>query len=149
MFKKEADGYAKLKDCQGDIIPTCYGGYTINFPDRELDEDKNVNLLLVERIRGKRLSEIKVWETTDEQKEQIWNQVRAIMDRLKTHGILLPEVQSKQFVLQNHSRRLFVTNFIGTIYDGEEVRLTRCRQEEVLEEICSEIGYVPKSEEIG
>lgn len=149
MFEKEADGYAKLKDCQRDIVPKCYGGYTISFPDRELDEDKKVHLLLVERIRGKRLSEIKVWETTDAQKEQIWNQVRAIMDGLKTHGILLPEVQSKQFVLQNHSRRLFVTNFSGAIYDGEEMRLTRCRQEEVLEEICSEIGYIPKSEEIG
>jgi len=53
------------------VIPKCYGGYTVEFSDRELDEDKNVNLILAERIRGKRLNEIKVWDTTDAQKEQI------------------------------------------------------------------------------
>jgi hypothetical protein len=37
-----------LKDLQGDVIPQCYGGYTVNFEDRELHEDKSVNVILVE-----------------------------------------------------------------------------------------------------
>ena len=71
LFQHELEAYVRLQDCQGDVIPKCYGGYTVEFSDRELDEDKNVNLILAERIRGKRLNEIKVWDTTDAQKEQI------------------------------------------------------------------------------
>jgi len=145
MFENEASDYLTLKDCE-EVIPKCYGGYTVKFPDRELDEDKNINLILVEKINGKRLNELPVWETTDVQKKQIRNQVIGIMEKLNARGILLPEVSAKQFILQQHSGKLFVTDFTGSIHGGGELRATKYRQDESVRELFSEIGYVSVSE---
>ena len=123
-----------MKDFQGDAIPKCYGGYTVNFEDRELHEDKSVNVILVERIRGKRLDSIQVWESTDVQKQDI-------MEKLNGQGILLPYVAAEQFILQNHSRKVFVTGFIASIHGGEERRITKYRQNETMQKIGSEIVY--------
>ena len=141
-YEREASDYAKLKDFQGDAIPKCYGGYTVNFEDRELHEDKSVNVILVERIRGKRLNEIQVWETTDLQKQQIWNQMQGIMEKLNGQGILLPYVDAEQFILQNHSRKVFITDFIASIHGGKEMRVTKYGQNEKMRNICSGIGYI-------
>jgi len=132
-----------LKDCQGDIVPTCYGGYTLKFPERELDEDKNVNLILVERIHGNRLNEIPIWETTDVQKERIHDQVLSIMDKLNARGILLPWVEANQFILQRHSGKLFITDFTGSHHGGKASKLS---QDESVDELFSELEYVSMSE---
>jgi hypothetical protein len=125
----------KLKDFQGDVIPKCYGRYTVNFEDRELHEDKSVNVILVERIGGKRLNEIQVWESTDVQKQEIWNQMQGIMEKLNGQGILLPYVAAEQFILQNHSRNVFITDFVASIHGGKEKRVTKYRQNETMQNI--------------
>jgi len=89
--------------------------------------------------RGKRLNEIQVWESTDVEKEQIWNQMQGIMEKLNGQGILLRWVAAKQFILQNHSRKVFVTDFVGSTPGGEEMRVTKYRQNETMQNIYSEI----------
>ena len=118
------------------MIPKCYGGYTVKFEDRELDEDKSVNVILVERIRGKRLNEIQVWESTDVQKQEIWNQMQDIMEKLNGQGILLPYVAAEQFILQNHSRKVFVTDFVASLHGGKEMKITKYRQNETMQKMC-------------
>jgi hypothetical protein len=133
-----------LKDCQGDVIPRCYGGYTVNFRERELDEDKNINLILVERIHGKRLNEIPIWEITELQQEQIQKQVFGIMDKLNARGIILPWVDATQFVLQRHSGKLFVMEFTAS-HNGDS-SAAKYGQDELVQEFFSELGYVSMSE---
>ena len=130
-----------MKDLQGDVIPRCYGGYTVNFRERELDEDKNINLILVERIHGNRLNEIPIWEIT---KELIQKQVVGIMEKLNARGIMLPWVDATQFILQRHSGKLFVVDFTGSNHGNSSV--SKYGQDECVQEIFSELGYVSMSE---
>ena len=70
-FQHELEAYVRLQDCQGDVIPKCYGGYSIDFKDRELVEDRIVNMLLDGRIEGTRLNTLSLWETDDSEKERV------------------------------------------------------------------------------
>jgi hypothetical protein len=129
-----------LKDLQGDVIPRCYGGYTVNFRERELDEDKNINLILVERIHGNRLIDIPMWEMTEVQQEQIHKQVLGIMDKLNARGIMLPWVDATQFILERESGKLFVMEFTGSHHGNGSA--SKYGQDECIEEMFSELGYV-------
>jgi hypothetical protein len=72
----------KLKDHQGIFVPRCYGAYTLEFPERvELSEDKLVNVLLVECIRGKRLTQVPSWDTSEQEKANIWERFRKFATR--------------------------------------------------------------------
>jgi hypothetical protein len=129
-----------LKDLHGDVVPRCYGGYTVNFRERELDEDKNINLILVERIHGNRLNEIPIWEITEVQQEQIQKQVLGIMDKLNARGIMLPWVDATQFILERESGKLFVMEFTGSHHGNGSA--SKYGQDECIEEMFSELGYV-------
>ena len=131
-----------MKDCQGDVIPRCYGGYTVNFRERELDEDKNINLILVERIHGNRLNEVPIWEITEVQQQQIHKQVLSIMDKLNARGIMLPWVDATQFILQRHSGKLFVVDFTGSHHRDNINCASKYGQDESVQEMFSELGYV-------
>lgn len=111
----EASTYLKLKECQGDIIPKCYGGYTVKFPERELCEDQEVNLLLVARIYGPRLDTIPYWRTNEERKRDIYNQILGILEKLNARSVYMPQITPDQFIVEQVTGRVIVIDFIGTV----------------------------------
>jgi len=56
----------------------------------------------------------------------------------------LPWVDATQFILQRHSGKLFVMDFTGSHHGNKSV--SKYGQDESVQEIFSELGYVSMSE---
>jgi serine/threonine protein kinase len=57
IFETEATAYQHLKPSYGKAVPVHYGNYQVSFPDREFERDKVVNVIMMEYVRGSKLSD--------------------------------------------------------------------------------------------
>jgi hypothetical protein len=57
---------------------------------------------------------------------------------------MLPWVDATQFILQRHSGKLFVMDFTASHHGDSSA--SKCGQDECVQEIFSELGYVSMSE---
>jgi hypothetical protein len=140
LFQHELEAYVRLQDCQGDVVPKCYGGYSIDFKDRELVDDRIVNVLLLGRIQGTRLNELPLWET-DLEKERVYSDLTQIMNKLNCRGVLLPQLRADQLIVDRHSRRLYMTNFLYWNEGGKDLKGNLLQQAESVKMLLYNLGY--------
>jgi hypothetical protein len=139
LFKKEVTAYSILKPYQGDVIPKCYGAYTISIPDRELEQDRQVQVLLVARIQGSRLSQTPSWKVTDKQKSAIRARVPEIFEIVNRRGIFLPAVSADDILFERQTGRVLLIEFTRMI---EEMEFYKETQNDSVEEFMMRLGYV-------
>jgi hypothetical protein len=84
---------------QGNSIPICHGGYIISYAARELETDRQVSVLLLQALKGYRLSEANVNEYTLEQRRGICSKVAQICVTMNDCGILWPTVSADNFLI--------------------------------------------------
>lgn len=62
MFDRVANEYTALLPLHGTVVSKIFGVYRTFIPDRELDEDRTVFVLVTEIARGRSLEDLKAWE---------------------------------------------------------------------------------------
>lgn len=87
-FKNELSVYESLSAEQGNQIPICYGQYMLSYDDREIEEDRQISVLLVQVLEGNRLSECDPRQYTLDQKRQVCRSVNEICATMHHEGIL-------------------------------------------------------------
>lgn len=84
---------------QGKSIPICHGGYITTYAARELETDRQVNVLLLQALEGHRLSEANVSEYTHDQRRGICSKVVQICATMNNCGILWPTITADNFLI--------------------------------------------------
>ena len=123
------------------MIAVCYGGYTINFKDRELLEDRIVNVILLRRTQGTPLDELPLWETNDSEKESICSDLNEILRKLNSCGVFLPQIQADQMIVDRTSRRVYVTNLLYWSEGGNFLEGKLLQQAEGVKLFLYNLGY--------
>ena len=75
MFENEISAYHQLKSLQGKYVPIFQGHYHLVLPDRELNHDKVVYVVLLEYITGTPLSDIRIHSMDHEAANDLWKKV--------------------------------------------------------------------------
>jgi hypothetical protein len=104
LFRSESDVYSALKDIQGQFIPECMGYFVIEWKKRELHDDRLVNVILVEKVDGQRLSRFPTASLKPEKKSELAKQIKEIMVHINRRGVLMPKVDSEDFIVEGVSK---------------------------------------------
>jgi hypothetical protein len=75
MLTKEIKALETLRPLQGDIVPTLYGRYHLELPEREWPKDKVIYVSLLEFVEGVELSASIISQLTDEEAQSLWDSV--------------------------------------------------------------------------
>jgi hypothetical protein len=100
---------------QGMSIPMCHGGYITTYAARELETDRQVNVLLLQALEGHRLSEANASEYTLDQRRGICSKVKQICTTMNNCGILWPTVTADNFLI-TAATEVKAINFAATYF---------------------------------
>ena len=95
-FAAEVDAYDQLERSQCPFIPRYYGCYQLYFEDHGLDYDNTVNVVMLEYIKGKKLSDVmKVIDDihlnqVNTLAQQIYASIDSVHASSVSHGYLIP-----------------------------------------------------------
>jgi len=120
FFFREANVYKSLLNEQGYLISRCYGAFVVNFNDREHEDDKIVNVLVLENVGGGTLGKSKnlLSALSDDQKRFIAKEVERIHDLLECWmGLLWANVVAGNFMIvkcnNEHGLRVVAFEFMA------------------------------------
>ena len=143
------NAYAKLKDMQGKVIDKYLGHFQVSFPGRELEEDRQVHVLMLESVSSHALSALKsssfsTSERTDI-RERVLNVAKEVYSRDFYYHYIHPSFI--QIVDHDHSVRLSELHFMhdrNEIKDMEgpdEREKSAKRHISRLKDVMDELGY--------
>lgn len=146
LFDNELRAYKCLQSLQGVRVPKYLGHFTVNFNERELAEDRVVNVLMLEVICGKSLKKARNGLSSLERvriREQILEVIRFISQK----EVFLPTISARHFLVVNGENSVRMIGF-STSYNPDQFQLTINEREEYLkmdlgktEDILDEAGY--------
>jgi hypothetical protein len=129
-------------------IPLCYGGYTLEYPDRELKEDRLVNVVVVEQLSGLRLTEQSSSLLSDAQRSRIYGEVRHFTDVMIDNGLVWPSVDGQNYLIVDGISRVVALEFSATrLADDSSPKSARHtelgwrQQRETTDEFLEDLGY--------
>lgn len=147
LFNSELNAYKALKSLQGTSIPRYLGHFTTTFHDRELAEDRVVNVMMLELLEWKSLKKA-ISGFTDTARHHVREQVLGILSMVYKSGVFLPRIAADQFVIAKSDNRPRMLGFSRS-YDPSQINLTakererhRLLQWAAVTEILDEAGYV-------
>lgn len=146
LFDNELRAYKCLQSLQGVRVPKYLGHFTVNFNERELAEDRVVNVLMLDVICGKSLKKARSGLSSLERvriREQVLEMIRFISQK----GVFLPTISVRHFLVVNGENSVRMIGF-STSYNPDQFRLSTNEREEYLkmdlgntEDILDEAGY--------
>src|SRR5271155_2150971 len=89
-----------LKSLQGRHMAKFLGHFTVNFADRELEEDRSVKILMLSVLRGRPLENTpasKLPTTVDP--KCVREQVLEILNIIYRHDIFFPQISLRKFLI--------------------------------------------------
>lgn len=108
----------RLWTLEGKYIPTFLGHFVLQFPSRELPEDRSCRVLILEVLDGQPLSTISLGKLSEDQRTKISNQVTEIVGKVQDKGLEFPVIYLDRFLmLSNGEVRLFG---FGCTFDANE-----------------------------
>jgi hypothetical protein len=130
VFEEEAAAFEKLQGLGGTIVPEFYGKYKHSFPDRELDDDKTVYVLLVGRVEGLPLSKIPVLEwQSDIARGMVISRIITAVSQINERGVFIPNGPDGRICINKYTSGVSINNFL---FWAAEEKCTREKQKERL-----------------
>jgi hypothetical protein len=127
-------------------MPKYLGHFTVNFNERELAEDRVVNVLMLDVICGKSLKKARDGLSPLERvriREQVLEMVRFNSQK----GVFLPTISARHFLIVNGENSVRMVGFSAS-YNPDQFQLSTNEREEYLkmdlwnaEDILDEAGY--------
>ena len=146
LFDNELRAYRCRQSLQGVRVPKYLGHFTINFHQRELAEDRVVNVLMLDVIGGKSLKKARNKLSSLECvriREQVLEMVRFISQK----EVFLPTISARHFIVVNGENSLRMIGF-STSYNPDQFQLSTYERQDYLkmdlakaESILDETGY--------
>lgn len=99
LFNSELRAYMSLKSLQGRYIAKFLGHFTVNFVDRELEEDRTVKVLMLSVLRGKLLDNTPASKLQTVDPKRIREQVLEILNIIYRHDIFFPQISLSKFLI--------------------------------------------------
>jgi hypothetical protein len=112
VFEEEAAAFEKLKDLGGIILPRFYGTYKLIFPERELDDDKEVYVLLAGQLDGLPLSKIPVFTwTSDYEPRMIVRRIIEAVSQINNRGVFIPNGPDSRICVNRYTLDVWIHDF--------------------------------------
>ena len=140
LFRSESEVYSALKDLQGQFIPECLGYFVIKWKKRELPDDRLVNVILLEKVDGQRLSRFPTASLKPEEKTVLAKQIKEIMVHLNRRGVVMPKVCSEDFIVEGVSKVRLV-DFLAAEFVAH-LEIQRAYQENAVYELLESSGLL-------
>jgi serine/threonine protein kinase len=136
LFRKESEVYQVLEDIQGEVIPKCWGTFSIKFKKRELPDDRIVNTILVENVNGKRLNVFPSSPLSSIERRLLAKTITASVVNLNRHGIFMPTIIPENIVVESPSKVMLI-DFLSSQHYGF-MKTQRTYQEYALHTLLTE-----------
>ena len=146
-FRNELRAYTQLKAMQGKEIAKFLGHFTLQFPNRELPEDKSCRVLILEAVKGKVLANISAKKFAGDKCRQIREQVLNIVKRVQEDDIYFPVLYLDNFLVSTEYAGVRLFGFGNTfnpndLYDTPEERELHAKVTiETLEDLLEDMGF--------
>ena len=140
LFRSDSEVYSVLKDLQRQFIPECIGYFVIKWKKRELPDDRLVNVILVEKVDGQRLSRFSTTSLKPEEKRGLAKQIKEIMVHINRRGVLMPTVCSEDFIVEEVSKVRLV-DFLAAEFVAH-LEIQRAYQEKAVHELLKSSGLL-------
>lgn len=145
--------YAALSQLEGIHIPRCWGGYTLNHEDRELPDDRSINVLLFEQIDGPKLSNTWALRLSVSHKSLMCDKIKAIAQEMNDRGVVWPCVYADNFIVEKNTGRIVAYDFSGTLlqdqsYSRYDWRMQVYSQNNLINEFLGSLGYQSELEDL-
>jgi serine/threonine protein kinase len=135
---EEANAFFALRKYQGTYLPRCFGAYVMRFPERELQQDRNVGVLLVESIDGHLLSELPRYEFAEFEARRLVESILKAIKVINDSGIFLPTALDERIVVDYIGRKIKVVDFL---YQMDRSGCDVARQMSAVRTWLDECGY--------
>ena len=93
-----------MKPLYGTYVPIHYGNYQAAFPERELERDKVVNVIMMEYVQGSKLSnkisDISSW--TDDEIDALLQQLYQSLDQIHALSVVHRDVRPDNVIIRKH-----------------------------------------------
>jgi hypothetical protein len=99
LFQNELRAYSELKFLQGKSIAKFLGYYDVTFPNRELDEDRKVKVLMLGVLHGTLLDETPAVKIKNVDPKQVHANVLDTLQALYRHNIFFPKIGLQKFLI--------------------------------------------------
>ena len=117
LFRKESEVYQVLEDLQGEVIPKCWGTFYVKFKKRQLRDDRFVNIILVEKVKGKRLNIFPSSSLNSNDRGLLVKTITAAVVNLNRHGVFMPTIGPQNLVVESPSKVMLI-DFLCSQYYG-------------------------------
>jgi len=136
MFTKEITALETLKSLQGDVVPTLYGRYHLEMPEREWLKDKVIYVSLLEFVEGVELSASIISQLTDVEAQSLWDSVDKSIRLIHETGVIRRNRLLRKVLWNTDTGRVTFTDFAqGGI-------IASMSEEQVIAGKNSDIGYL-------
>ena len=145
-FRNELRAYMQLKAMQGKEIAKFLGHFTLQFPDRELQEDRSCRVLILEALKGKVLANISAQKLAGDKCRRIREQVLNIVKRVQEDDVYFPALYLDKFLVLTENARVRLFGFGNTfnpkdLYDTPKERELHAKvTTETLEDLLEDMG---------
>ena len=131
LFDNEVRAYKCLQSLQGVRVPKYLGHFTVNFNDRELAEDRVVNVLMLDVICGRSLKKARN-ELSSLERVRIREQVLEMVMVITQKEIFFPTISARHFLVLNGDNSLRMVAFSNS-YHPDQFQLSTNEREEYLQ----------------
>jgi hypothetical protein len=120
VFQEEAAAFEKLQGLGGVAVPSFYGTYKLIFPERELEDDKEVYVLLVSWMEGVPLSKIPVFSwASDREPRTIVSRIIDAVSRINDRGVFIPNGPDSRICINRNTLEVLIID-LGFWCSAEE-----------------------------
>ena len=144
LFTNEVQVYDTLSRFEGIYIPRCRGAYTLDHEDRELPEDRSVNVILFQLVKGTKLSDTWPQCYSTSQKSVICDQIKVIAQEMNDHGVVWPCVCADNFIVELGTRSIVAYDFSGTLLQDQShsrYKMNVRSQNHLINEFLRRLGF--------
>jgi hypothetical protein len=145
----EIQTYFSLKILQ-ESIANCYGSYYTIFPDRDLEDDRTVNILLLEYLEGMELETVDPLSTFPSKERRFAKNILDIAKGMYANDVYCRlELSNFRIPSKNHRSRIHCFSLaLGTNEPGDGQRIKfRKRELAILEYDLDYMGFSLKGNE--
>ena len=114
----------QLREMEGKEIAAFLGHFTLHFPERDLEEDKNCRVLLLEALEGQPLATVAPGKLSEATCKGIREQVVSIVNKAHAKNIYFPVLYLDKFLLLSTSPEVRLFGFSNS-FNPWDVYTTR------------------------
>ena len=117
-----------LQSLHCNYVAQCFGDFDVEFHDRELDEDKIVKVLMLQKLDARPLTRVSPSALTLAERNSIRNAIIDIVKSMYENDIYFPSVNLRHFLMMRDDLSIRVCG-LGVTYHPSEYSLSKEEQD--------------------